>query len=98
MALSETSRMDYERLYLENKPLLTKNERQSPDKTVLSVDVGGVAGAERLVLKLATDKGTETLGLNPMIAYYLALLLIKGIQQNDWIEIHIQTGGHATRQ
>ncbi len=43
MALSETSRMDYERLYLENKPSLTVNERQSPDKTVLSVDVGGIA-------------------------------------------------------
>ncbi len=98
MALSETSRMDYERLYLENKPSLTKNERQSPDKTVLSVDVGGVAGAERLVLKLATDKGTETLGLNPMIAYYLAMLLIKGIQQNKWIEIHLQIGRQATQQ
>ncbi len=90
MALSETSRMDYERLYLENKPSLTVNERQSPDKTVLSVDVGGIAGAERLVLKLATDKGTETLGLNPMIAHFLAMLLIKGIQRNEWIEIHIE--------
>ncbi len=93
MALSETSRMDYERLYIENKPSLTVNERQSPDKTVLSVVVGGIAGAERLVLKLATDKGTETLGLNPMIAHFLAMLLIKGIQQNDWIEIHTQFEG-----
>ncbi len=90
MALSETSRMAYERLYLENKPSLTVIERQSPDKTVLSVDVGGIAGAERLVLKLATDKGTETLGINPMIAYYLAMLLIKGIQENEWIEINIE--------
>ncbi len=57
MALSETSRMDYERLLLENKPSLTDNERRSPDKTVLGFDVGGIAGAEKLVLKLVTDKG-----------------------------------------
>ena len=98
MALSETSRMDYERVFLENKPVLTANERRSPDKTVLSVDVGGVRGVERLVLKLATDKGTETLGLNPVTALSLAMLLIKGIQQNDWIEIHTQFEGQATRQ
>ncbi len=90
MALSETKRMNYERVFLENKPVLTANERRSPDKTVLSVDVGGVRGVERLVLKLATDKGTETLGLNPMIAHFLAMLLIKGIQENEWIEINIE--------
>ncbi len=51
MALSETSRMDYERLLLENKPSLTDNELRSPDKTVLGFDVGWIAGAEKLVLK-----------------------------------------------
>ena len=73
MALSESSRMDYERHLLEHKPSITDNEARSPDKTVLGFDVGAVAGAERLVLKLATDKGTETLSLNPMIAHYLAM-------------------------
>ena len=98
MALSETKRMKYERVFLENKPLLTANERQSPDKTVLSVDVGGVHGVESLVVKLATDKGTETLSLNPMAAFSLAILLVKGIQQNEWIDIHLQFEGQATQQ
>ncbi len=50
------------------------------------------------LLKLVTDKGTETLGLNPMIAHYLAMLLIKGIQQNEWLEIHVQYEGQITIQ
>ncbi len=98
MALSESSRMDYERHLLEHKPSITDNEARSPDKTALGFDVGAVAGAERLVLKLATDKGTETLSLNPMIAHYLAMLLIKGIQQNEWLEIHVQYEGQTTLQ
>ena len=98
MALSETKRMEYERLYLENKPSLNENEVRSPNKTVLSVGAGQIPGTERLVLKLATNKGTETLSLNPMIAYYLMLLLMKGIQKNDWIEIEYQVEGQITRQ
>ncbi len=64
MALSETSRMDYERLLLENKPSLTDNELRSPDKTVLGFDVGGIAGAEKLVLKLVTLASRSARGSN----------------------------------
>ena len=98
MALSETKRMEYEQVCLENKPLLTANERRSPDKTVLSIDVGGVDGTERLVVKLATDKGTEILGLNPAVAHLLAILLIKGIQRNKWYDINLQFEAQPTRQ
>ncbi len=98
MVLSESNRMNYERLYLEKKPSFTKNEMRSPDKTVISFKVAGVAGAERLVLKLATDKGNETLGLNPVIAHYLALCLLKGIEKNEWLDIHLQIEGGPTLQ
>ena len=98
MALSEAKRMEYEGLYLENKPSLTENEKRSPDKAVISFDIGGVAGAERLVLKLATDKGTEILSLNPMISYYLMLLLMKGIKRNDWVDVEYKIEGGMTRQ
>ena len=98
MALSETKRMEYEQLYLENKPSLTEKEVRSPDKTVLSVHAGQIPGTERLVLKLTTDKGTDTLSLNPMISYYLMLLLMKGIQKNDWIEVEYKIEGGMTRQ
>ncbi len=97
MALSETSRMEYERLYLENKPSLTEKEVRSPDKTVLSVNAGQIHGTERLVLKLATDKGDETLGLNPMIAHYLAMILIKGIKKNEWLDVDLQIEGGPTQ-
>ena len=97
MVLSESNRMNYERLYLEEKPSLTENEVRSPDKTVISFKVAGVAGAERLVLKLATDKGDETLGLNPMIAHYLAMLLIKGIKKNEWLDVDLQIEGGPTQ-
>ena len=98
MALSEIKRMNYERLYLENKPPLPENEVRSPDKTVISFGVGGMAGVESLVLKLVTDKGTETLSLNPMISYYLMLHLMKGIKKNDWIEIEYKLEGGTTQQ
>ena len=98
MALSEVNRMKYEQLYLEKKPSLTENEARSPDKSLLSFDAKGFSDVESLVLKLTTDKGTETLSLNPMVAYYLAMILIKGIQQNGWIEIDTQFVGQPTQQ
>ncbi len=98
MALSENKRMNYERLYLENRPPLPENEVRSPDKTVISFHVGGLVGVERLVLKLVTDKGTETLSLNPIISYYLMVHLMKGIKKNDWMEIDYKIEGGTTRQ
>ena len=90
--------MEYEKLLLENRPPLPENEVRSPDKTVISFLVGGMAGVENLVLKLVTDKGTETLSLNPMIAYYLMLHLMKAIKKNDWMEIEYKLEGGTTQQ
>ena len=98
MALSETKRMEYEKLLFENRPSLPENEVRSPDKTVISFHMGQIYGVESLVLKLVTDKGTETLSLNPMISYYLMLHLMKGIQKNDWIEIEYKIEGGTTQQ
>ena len=98
MALSEKKRMEYEKLLLENRPPFPENEARSPDKTVISFGVGGLAGVESLVLKLVTDKGTETLSLNPIISYYLMMHLMKGIKKNDWMEIDYKIEGGTTRQ
>ncbi len=98
MALSETKRMNYERLYLENRPPLPENEVRSPDKTVISFHVGGLAGVERLVLKLVTDKGTETLSLNPIISLYLAMTLVIGVKKNKWVDVDLQIEGGPTQQ
>ena len=98
MALSEKMRMEYEQLYLENRPPLPENEVLSPDKTVISFGIGGLAGVESLVLKLVTDKGTETLSLNPIISLYLAMILTKGVKKNKWIDVDLQIEGRPTQQ
>ena len=95
MKLSEAKRMDYEQLFHDNQPEITQSDVRKSDKSVLSFAVG--ISKNRLVIKLATTAGQETLALNPIVAHYLGLLLLKGVKAGDWLGFDVEfLGQHTT--
>ena len=55
MPLPEEKRMEYERVYLENKPKLTSLDLRTPP--ALSFEAGGIEGVESIVVKFQTEGG-----------------------------------------
>ncbi len=92
MPLPEEKRLEYERLYLDNKPQLTGADVRSA-QAVLSFGAGGIKGEESIVVKFQTEEGVQTLALNPVGACHLGLLLLKGVKQNDWFDVDFQSLG-----